>query len=308
MDTLTRVAYRTASALHRLGVAKWSPISVVFPTIKRLLLHKDPNLSRRFLLISHDDLTLAVPADLVSNYVLKDKEPLTQQLLKGTLVPGAVVVDIGANIGYYTLMMAKLVGSGGKVYAIEPGQDNLQFLRRNVEKSGFSNVEILPHAAGARRQIRSLYLHKTSARHSLYPSRKPDNVGTCEIQDVEEIPLDEVIEHRVDIVKIDVEGAEIDVLKGMKRILQSNPEIQLFIEWNPLALEMAGHRAESLPEFLLALGFELSVIDDRTRSLLAVEEMPPKNISVPSWWGNIYARRAGHGPSTTGREIGGPSS
>ncbi|RIK75269.1 hypothetical protein DCC62_13755 [candidate division KSB1 bacterium] len=140
----------------------------------------------------------------------------------------------------------------------------------NVQLNGFSNVEVLPCAAGARRQIQDFHLRKAGTLHSLY-AQANTAVETVQVQVA---PLDELVkEKQIDFVKIDVEGGEIEVLKGMRQILQSNPALRLIVEWNPAALKRAGHEAEELPNLLQAAGFHVSVINEETKCLQSLEQV-----------------------------------
>lgn len=215
-------------------------------------------------------LAFQIPRELDYSYVLYEHEPQTQRLLHQYIREDMIVVDIGANIGYLALLMAQLVGPKGKVYAVEPGPDNLEFLYKNVQLNGFSNVEVLPYAVGATRQIQNFHLRKAGTLHSLY-AQADTVVETVRIQVA---PLDELVkEKQIDFVKIDVEGGEIEVLKGMRQILQSNPELRLIVEWNPAALQRAGHEAEELPKLLQEAGFHVSVINEETKCLQSLEQV-----------------------------------
>jgi hypothetical protein len=117
----------------------------------------------------------------------------------------------------------------------------------------------LPVAAGSQQQARQLYLSKAGTLHSLHAQSENSTITIS----VQEVPLDEVITDRIDFVKMDVEGAEIESIKGMTRIFQSNPDIRLLVEWNPPALRRAGHDPSELPALLWAAGFELSVVEEK---------------------------------------------
>lgn len=209
-------------------------------------------------------LLLHIPRDLTYSYVLHEHEPQTQQSIKKFVKPGMTVVDIGANIGYLTILMAKIVGPAGKVYAVEPGRDNLACLHKNIELNGVTNVKVLSVAAGAERQSRNLYLRKAGTLHSLHENDQ----AVVETMPVQVSPLDELVQEKpIDFVKIDVEGGEIEVLKGMSKILQFNPALRLIVEWNPSALKRAGHEAEELPDLLQKAGFHVSVIDEDMNGL-----------------------------------------
>ena len=230
-----------------------------------------------------------VPPHLVSTYVLQNHETETQVAMKQYVRPGMIVVDVGANIGYHSIFLATLVGQNGRVYAIEPGRDNFAYLKKNVQFSTMENIKVFPCAAGVERRQREFHLHRRSTLHSFHAS-----IGSYETVEVQEVLLDEVVNEPVDFVKIDVEGAEIEVLTGMNQMLRSNQEIQLLVEWNPGALASAGYSAKTLPEFLMTQGFELSLIEKKvkhSRKLDDIMELLHANRLSKSWHANIHAKR-----------------
>ena len=169
--------------------------------------------------------------------------------------PGSTVVDVGANIGYNTLYAARRVGPAGRVIAVEPSPDNLAVAAHNVGAARLSNVVIRPVAAGRSSGHRDFYVRgDTSAVNSFFPT-------SCyaEVTGVLKVPverLDDLVDGDADLVKIDVEGAELDVLEGMERLLQS-PRLALIVEWHPTLQTMAGYDADALPRWFLERGWEL---------------------------------------------------
>src|SRR3989344_5453898 len=117
---------------------------------------------------------------------------------------GDTIIDVGANVGYHTLLMAKLVG-GGKVYAFEPEPKAFGLLSKNIKQNGYKNVVLINKGLGEKEQVLDLYLNpKNAAGHSLI---KRDN---WQKQPVEIIALDDFLPKntKVDFIKVDVEGAE----------------------------------------------------------------------------------------------------
>ena len=128
------------------------------------------------------------------------------------LQPGDVAIDVGANIGALTVPMAKLVGPDGQVYAFEASAANLELLKQNVEQNGFGpldvgNVTIKPYAASDNNGM--LKVDKQSALHAY--SRKDINVGEFEVSS---ITIDSLDLSRCKLIKIDVDGHELQVLRG----------------------------------------------------------------------------------------------
>lgn len=177
------------------------------------------------------------------------------RLMDSHLHPGGVVVDVGANIGCNTVYAARKVGSAGRVIAIEPAGDNLAVLRTNIARNALDNVTVAAVAAGKASGTCSFYLRgAVSAVNSFYADSVYASVTDVVTVPVE--PIDALVTGNADLVKIDVEGAELDVLAGMTRLLTS-PAIRLIVEWHPLLQEKAGYAPDALPLALLDQGFSL---------------------------------------------------
>ena len=189
----------------------------------------------------------------------------TTRLFKQLTGEGDIVVDIGANIGYYTLLAARIVGEHGKVYAFEPDPTNCGVLTGNVKLNGFYNVEIIPKAVSDRKGQLELYLdEKNAGAHSIY---RPKKVKRSVV--VDSITLDEYFqgrEHPVNIVKMDIEGAEIAALSGMRRIIEKNENLKIFTEFHPPWVSRAGVSPEYfISELFDRYHFSVTVILDYAR-------------------------------------------
>lgn len=166
-------------------------------------------------------------------------EPGTRACLKRLLQPGDTAVDIGANIGLLTMACARAVGFAGKVYSFEPETRMADLLQRTIAMNGLSQVKLLRQAASAEPGTLSFNVSKIPGHSSLFalPEQEAGHK-----QQVEVVRLDDVIPagSRVDVVKIDVEGAEMDVLKGMQRILADNADIVVIAEFGISHLRRVG--------------------------------------------------------------------
>ena len=235
-------------------------------------------------------LDLYVPREVLDFYL--NFEPLTQQYFRQALAPGMTVVDVGAHIGYYTVLAASVVGAQGAVYAIEPCADNRRLLERNLRRRALTNVTVCPCAAGRVSQSRAFHVADSSALHAFYAH--PLSRGTRTIA-VQERPLDELLDPPVGVIKIDVEGAELEVLAGAENVLRRSPKLSLFVEWNPDCLEAAGCDPTVLPARLAALGFsEIRVLDDRAQRVRDLEEvlsMVRGREQPPSWYATLWATK-----------------
>jgi FkbM family methyltransferase len=193
------------------------------------------------------------------------------RLLDRFVRPGATVVDVGANIGYNTVHAARLAGERGRVVAVEPAPDNVAVLRHNVAAARLRNVAIAPVAAGNAAGMHDLFVRgEKSAVNSFYPQSCYAEVTA--VLGVPVVRLDDLVAGAADVVKIDVEGAELDVLQGMPRILRTLGAA-LVVEWHPLLQRLAGYEPDSLPRWLLARGFSLSGVSHTGTRVLAEEQV-----------------------------------
>ncbi len=144
------------------------------------------------------------------------------------LKSGDVVVDAGAHIGTFTVLAARTVGTEGKVIAFEPEAKNLDFLRRNVEANDLGNVVIIPKGLWSQPDKLRFNLSEFTGEHSF----ATNGVGS-EFAEVEVDALDNVLQElgipRVDFIKMDIEAAEIEALKGMEATLRDS-DVKMVVE------------------------------------------------------------------------------
>jgi FkbM family methyltransferase len=177
-----------------------------------------------------------------------DELPELTLLSSHRLAAGATVFDIGAHQAVVALMIAERVGSTGRVIAVEAEPHNAAVARRNVELNGATNVKVV-HAAGVRIPGRLRFTPGLNGRIG-----SQQRVGTVEVRGVS---VDELSSEngRPDVLFVDVEGHELEVLRGASRTLRSTPD--LFIEVHrKVGLEDAGGTAEEVLEVVRAAGYE----------------------------------------------------
>jgi FkbM family methyltransferase len=189
-------------------------------------------------------------------------EPEVTATLRKVLAPGATFIDIGANVGWFSLLGASIVGPSGHVIAVEPNPRNVALLRESVKDNGFENIDVLPVALAERPGVAALETDGSNGRVIPIDGPPPETMEASFV--VATYPLDELLEDlgtgRVDVIKIDVEGAEPLVLLGAtKTISQRRP--LLISEFYPMALDCSpwGNAADYLA-MLRAFGYRLSVI------------------------------------------------
>ncbi len=178
----------------------------------------------------------------------QDKQDIA--LMQQHIKKGDIVLDIGANIGFYTKILSGLVGETGKVYAFEPDKKNFSYLQQNA--GNLKNVELINKAVSDKTGMITLYQsdllnvdHKTYATEN-YTSKT----------EIECIALDDLIpDHKVDFIKIDIQGFEYFAFKGMKEIFNANDNLKIITEFYPLGLYNAKIKASDFLELLWENGF-----------------------------------------------------
>lgn len=147
-------------------------------------------------------------------------EPEVTCMIEQLLQPGDTFVDVGANIGYFTLLAAQIVGSDGHVYAVEPNDLNVKLLESSIRVNGFENVSVMQVAAAER--IETMLLHSTIGNGTTSAMREHELFSGTTIPG---IPLDFLLSGRkkpVVLIKLDVEGFEYRALRGTEKVLQED--------------------------------------------------------------------------------------
>jgi FkbM family methyltransferase len=185
-------------------------------------------------------------------------EPDVQGCIRRHVRPGMTVVDVGANIGLLARHLARAVGPGGQVAAFEPDPANFAALRANLAR--FPQAVAVMAAISDQPGRFPFFLHpSSSAGNSL-----AQIAGAARV-DVECLPLDAYLAQaglaRLDLVKLDVEGAEIAALRGMHGALAAHPEAGLLVEFAPANQRAAGHDAAALYDAIRAVRPGLAVLD-----------------------------------------------
>lgn len=160
--------------------------------------------------------------DLLSDRLLltKEYEPVETKVIKGLVKEGDIIVDAGANIGYYTILLSRAVGSKGKVYAFEPGKECFDLLRRNVKLNRCYNVVLINKALSNKEGKIKFYINEQDKGSS---SMLKDSLGTEVI--VEGTTLDKEVTEPIDFMKMDIEGSELQALQGAITLLGSCKKI-----------------------------------------------------------------------------------
>lgn len=220
-----------------------------------------------YLLCPRDDLPL-----LIALVDAGSLEPGLHELLKRLLRPGMAFVDAGANIGLHTLAAARLVGDGGHVHAFEPTPSTFRLLTRTLALNGFAErVSCHNVALGGDVGEADLHIGLTCGHNSLY-GLPGEESGTVRVR-LDRLDALLPPATRVDVVKIDVEGAELEVLRGMPRLLAENPDAVLLVEYGPSHLERIGLSPVVWFDAFAERGYHGYVIDEPNGAARPLEEV-----------------------------------
>ncbi len=186
---------------------------------------------------------------------------LFRDLLIDNIREGDIALNIGANIGYYTVLMAKKAGESGKVYAFEPDHENFNILRKNIACNNCLNIEPVKKAVSDKDGKAKLYLDEyNQGDHRIYDSG--DNRKFIEI---ETISIDNFFKknQKIDFILLDAQGSEFSILKGMKNIINKNSNIKIITEFSPYHLRKSGCSPEDYLNLIRKLGFNIFDIDEK---------------------------------------------
>lgn len=187
--------------------------------------------------------------------------PEEYRAFRAAVRPGSVVLDVGANVGSYTLLFAMWAGATGRVFAFEPAPEARDGLRMHVALNGLAaRVEIVAAAAAATVGTARFRIDGASGANAI--AADPHAAAPGDI-DVETTTIDAFCERhrtRPDVVKIDVEGAELDVLTGARQVL-AQPDLQAFLEFHPSVWAARGVTPDAIRDELAAQGLVAEALD-----------------------------------------------
>ncbi len=209
--------------------------------------------------------------------------PLETKLIESFLSNGSVFADVGASIGWFTLLASKKVGGSGKVYAFEPDPRNLGLLRKNLKVNNAGNVVVVPKAVsnktgkipffarGMGQWGRSSFFDPGSdpERLALPYIKGGDTTGFSEKIEVETLRLDDYFKDKnVDVIKIEVNGAEALAQAGMLDLLKKNKNVKIFSKFSPILIAATGSDPRGYLENFAKLRFQIFEIDEDEEKLL----------------------------------------
>lgn len=211
------------------------------------------------------DTDLALLATLIDTGEL---ERGTRLLIQQILQPGDTFVDVGANVGLHTLAAGRALQGRGRIVAFEPFEGTRRLLEKTLWINGLSQLtEVHGKAVWDREGVKTLFLGATSGHHSLFELGNGQQAAPS--VEVATVTLEAALGAacQVDLLKIDAEGAELEVLRGALPIVQANPDIALIVEFGPSHLHRNAHTSAEWLAAFTGLGLEYRAIDAHTGAL-----------------------------------------
>ena len=224
---------------------------------------------------------------VISERIIEDRcwEPFETSILVASLQEGHCFLDIGANIGYFTLVAASLVGDEGLVYSVEPEPSNFHLMTKSLYLNKLSDRVIAKRLALSNRDGREkLFLSPNNlGDHQLYPDTTVRESISVILRHGSRLLSTDI--KRLDFIKIDTQGSEYQILEGLKPLLSKWSSLpRMLIELTPFSLRMAGNSGTELVNLLEALGARLWIVDHVQHELL-----PTTPKSLCSWCNNVDA-------------------
>ena len=185
-------------------------------------------------------------------------EPAKMAAVRHFLKPGMTFVDVGGNKGDFALLAAFLTGQSGAVLCFEPERENCQWIHKSIELNGYKNIGLHEVALSDRDGTAPLYLGRKSGWHTLLSGQQRSDAGIILVRTA---MLDSILTKlsvgKIDVMKIDVEGAELQVLDGARKTLSANSHIVLLLDIHP----RMGVNPRQVGSVLTKMGFSLHAMD-----------------------------------------------
>ncbi len=201
--------------------------------------------------IKYEGGTLYIGEKDTAGYSFIPYEVFEREVMRKNIKEGDIIIDIGANVGFYTLLFSKWVGEKGMVYAFEPEKTNFKILKHNVETNRCSNVVCFNLATSDIKEYKELFISDKLGEHSF--ASKTRTIQICKTDTIDNLFRNK----RIDFIKMDIEGWEYFALKGMKKTIKFNPQVKVFSEFYPSLLKKSGISSEKYIGELKSLGFKV---------------------------------------------------
>ncbi|MBL7910991.1 MAG: FkbM family methyltransferase [Bacteroidia bacterium] len=208
-------------------------------------------------------------------------------LLKKHIQKNDVVLDIGANIGFYATILSDIVGENGEVHCFEPDTKNFDHLKKTT--ANFKNIKINNKAVGPRTEKLKIYTSKNlNVDHRTYKPEEYDK----EIE-IDAVSIDDHLSAntKVNFIKMDIQGFEMQAIQGMQNILEKNKDVKLISEFWPYGLKKAGSSVTEYFNFLVNKGFVCYLLEENSLLKLTSEKVRSLEPLGEEHYFNIFASR-----------------
>ena len=225
--------------------------------------------------------------------VFKNKQDAFEiHLLEKYIQKSDVVLDIGANIGYYALKLSALVGETGQVHCFEPDKKNFSYLEK--ASSSKKNIRINNKAVGPKTEILKIYTSKNlNVDHRTYKPEEYDKELEIEAVSIDDYVSEQISDRgaKVNFIKMDIQGFEMQAIQGMQKLLEENQNVKLISEFWPYGLRKAGSSVSIYYQFLTERKFNCYLLKENSLEKLSLEKVKAiENLGEEDYF-NIFVTR-----------------
>ncbi|MGQ0606706.1 MAG: FkbM family methyltransferase [Candidatus Nitrosotenuis sp.] len=231
------------------------------------------------MVLSKADLDISAE---VKKFGWYEDENFDSEIFETHLKKGMTVLDLGANIGFYSLLARSVVGEQGRIFSFEPFPGNIALLRESIKHNGFTNIVAIESAVSDKPGTSTLHLSPDyCSEHSLvdlgfeYAETSIEKSVRVPVTSVDDYFTKNHPDLKIDFIKMDIEGSESKALQGMQETLKKNRKISIMTEFWTNGFRAGKHSPEDFLENLVGLGFDLYNIDGYGRKL---QQLTPNEI------------------------------
>jgi FkbM family methyltransferase len=217
----------------------------------------------------------------------EEYEPAETNLIKKYVKPGMTVFDLGANIGWFTMILSKIVGDTGHVYSFEPDPDYFLTLKENIKLNHLENVSIFEMGVSNYSGITNFSLNEEFGTLVIDDKQKENSVKISTTT-MDEFCLKNHI--KIDFMKMDVEGSEPLVFEGMEECLRHNPDLKIIMEFHPDAMRGVGQSPQKYLEKIKKSGFKINQIHE-SGEIEEIEEQDLLKLKGSASFVNLFCFR-----------------
>ena len=254
-----RIATNLLAPLKGLGLRRFKIVRKGLSLIKS----RSANVRGHLMYLNTLDFTMYEP--LITNTF----ESYETEIVLGMIKKDDVVMDLGANIGYYTLLIAQKIGPQGQIWAFEQEPRNFKLLKKNIAVNGYTNTTLSSYALSDHKGESTLYSNTyNKGDNRIFPSRGFETMP-IKLETLDSV-LPTSMHGKVNFIKMDIQGAECLALRGMTSILDKSKNLKMAMEFWPQKLLRAGTSAGEVIDILERNKFTYSIIDESQKKLIPV--------------------------------------